>query len=259
MGGDITVSSQEGKGSIFHVEIDLSAGDAAGVAKRDADSRRVVGIEAGQPRYRVLIADDNQENRDLLAHTLGPVGFELRVAKDGAEAIREFQAWQPDVILMDLRMPVMDGREATRCIKSSPRGKETPIIIVTASSFEDGQQDMTAAGANGYIRKPFRESELFDALALCLSVKYVYADEAASSLPQPSAAAATLSAEALCRLPKDLVQGIRDTASGANLKPLLAFISQLEGHDAQAAEGLRELANHFDYEAILRLLSGDEA
>ena len=259
MGGDITVSSQEGKGSIFHAEIGLSAGDVAGVAKKAADSRHVVGIAPGQPKHRVLIVDDNKENRDLLAQALGPVGFELRQANDGAEAIREFQAWQPDVILMDLRMPVMDGREATRRIKSTPKGKETAIIVLTASSFEDGRKDMAAIGVDGYIRKPFRESELFEALARCLSITYVYAEEAAGSLPQPSAAAATPSAEALSRLPKDLVQGIRDAASGANLKRLLTLISQLETHDAQAAEGLRELANHYDYEAILRVLPGDPA
>ncbi|MFA5863355.1 MAG: response regulator [Phycisphaerae bacterium] len=259
MGGDITVSSQEGKGSIFHVEIGLSAGDVAGVAKNAADSRRVVGIKPGQPKYRVLIADDNKENRDLLAQTLGPVGFELRQANDGEEAIREFQAWQPDIILMDLRMPVIDGREATRRIKSSPKGKETSVVVLTASSFEDGRRDMTAAGANGYIRKPFREPELFETIARCLGVEYVYAEEAAGSLPRPSAATATLSAEALSRLPKDLIQGIRDTASGANLKLLLTLISQLETHDPQAAEGLRELANHYDYEAILRVFSGGPA
>jgi PAS domain S-box-containing protein len=254
MGGDITVSSQEGKGSIFRVEIALNAGGVAGVEKKAADSRRVVGIEPGQPRYRVLIADDNKENRDLLAQTLGPIGFELRQATDGEEAIREFEAWRPDVILMDLRMPVMDGREATRRIKSSPRGEETSVIVLTASSFEDGRQDMTAAGASGYIRKPFRESDLFETIARCLSVKYVYAEEAAGPSPRESAATADLSAEALSRLPKDLIQGIRDAASGANLKPLLALISQVEAHDARAADGLRELADRYDYEAILRVL-----
>jgi hypothetical protein len=118
---------------------------------------------------------------------------------------------------------------------------------------------MAAIGTNGYIRKPFRESELFETIARCLGVKYVYAKGAASSLPQQSTATATLSAEAMSRLPKDLVQGIRDTASGANLKLLLTLIGQLETHDAQAAEGLRELANHYDYEAILRVLPGDPA
>jgi CheY-like chemotaxis protein/anti-sigma regulatory factor (Ser/Thr protein kinase) len=256
MGGDITVSSQEGKGSIFHVEIGLSAGDVAGVAKKAADSRRVVGIEPGQPKYRVLIVDDNKENRDLLTQALGPVGFELRQANDGAEALREFQAWQPDVILMDLRMPVIDGREATRRIKSSPKGKETSVIVLTASSFEDGRKDMIAAGADGYIRKPFRESELFENLARCLSVKYVYAEEAAGSLPHQSVATATPSAETLSHLPKILVQDLRAAASGADLKSLLTLISQVETHDAQAAEGLRELATRYDYEAILGVLPG---
>jgi CheY-like chemotaxis protein len=218
-----------------------------------------VGIELGQPTYRVLIADDNKENRDLLAQTLGPVGFELRQANDGAEAIREFQAWQPDIILMDLRMPVMDGREATRRIKSTPEGKETAIVALTASSFEDGRKDMAAIGTDGYIRKPFREPELFETIARCLGVNYVYAEEVAGSVPKQSSATATLSAQSLSRLPKDLVEGIRDTASAANLKPLLALISQVETHDAQAAKGLSELANNYDYEAILRVLSGSAA
>jgi CheY-like chemotaxis protein len=259
MGGDITVTSQEGRGSIFHVEIGLSAGNVAGMAKRAADSRRVVGIEPGQPHYRVLIADDNKENRDLLAQTLGPVGFELRQANDGEEAIREFRAWQPNIILMDLRMPVMDGREATRRIKATPKGKETSILVLTASSFEDGREDMAAAGTNGYIRKPFREPELFEAIARCLGVRYVYAKEPAGPLPPASAATAALTAEALSRLPQGLVQGIREAASGADLKRLLTLISQVEAHDAPAAEGLRESANRYDYEAVLRAFPGGPA
>jgi CheY-like chemotaxis protein len=256
MGGDITVSSREGKGSIFHVEIGVSAGDVAGVAKKAIDSRRVVGIEPGHPKYRVLIADDNRDNRHLLAQMLGPLGFELRQATDGEQAIREFEAWRPAVILMDLRMPVIDGREATRRIKAGPRGKETWIIVLTASSFEDGRQDMIAAGADGYIRKPFRESELFETIARCLGLRYVYAEEAAGSLPVQSTATAALSAEMLSRLPKDLVQGIRDAASGANLKLLLTLISRVGTHDARAEGGLRELAARYDYEAILGVLPG---
>jgi PAS domain S-box-containing protein len=256
MGGDITVSSREGKGSIFHVEISLGAGGAADVAKKAADSRHVVGIEPGEPKYRVLIVDDNQENRDLLAQTLGPIGFELHQARDGAEAIREFQAWQPDLILMDLRMPVMDGREATRRIKATPEGKETKIIILTASSFEDGRKDMTAISANGFVRKPFREPELFENIARCLSVKYVYSEEAAGSWPRQPAATGIPSAEELSRLPQILAQDLRIAASGANLKSLLTLIGQAEIHDAPAAQGLRELAMRYEYEAILRVLPG---
>jgi CheY-like chemotaxis protein len=256
MGGDITVSSQVGKGSIFHVEIILNVGDVAGVAKKAVDNCRVVGIEPGQPKYRVLIADDNKENRDLLAQMLGPVGFELREANDGEEAIREFQTWKPDIILMDLRMPVMDGREATRRIKATPKGKKTAILVLTASSFEDGRKDMAAIGVDGYIRKPFRESEVFETIARCLSIKYVYAEETAGSLPQQSAATATLSAEVLSHLPKRLIEDLRAAASGANLKSLLTLISQVTTHDAQAAEGMRELAARYDYEAILGALPG---
>jgi CheY-like chemotaxis protein len=157
---------------------------------------------------------------------------------------------------MDLRMPVMDGREATRRIKSMPQGKETAIIVLTASSFEDGRKDMAAIGVDGYIRKPFRESELFENLARCLSIKYVYAEEAAGSLAQPLEATAAPSVEALSCLPKGLVQDLRVAASGANLKSLLTLISQVAPYDAQAAEGLREMAMRYDYEAILGVLPG---
>ena len=147
-----------------------------------------------------------------------------------------------------------EGGEATRRIKSMPRGKETAIIVLTASSLEDGRKDMASIGVDGYIRKPFRESELFEAIARCLSIKYVYAEETAGSLPQQSAATSALSAEALSHLPKSLVQDLRAAASGANLKSLLTLIRQVETQDAQAAEGLRGLANLYDYEAILRVL-----
>ena len=256
MGGDITVRSQEGKGSIFHLEIGVSAGDVAGVAKAAADSRRVVGLDPAVPKFRVLIVDDNKENRDLLTQTLRPVGFELRQAMDGAEALREFHAWRPHVILMDLRMPVMDGREATRRIKATPEGRETAIIVLTASSFQDGRKDMAAMGVDGYIRKPFREAELFEGLARCLQIKYVYAEDPASSPPPQTAATSALCAEALSHLPESLVQELRSAAAAANLKQLLTLIGQVKTHDAQAAERLRELAQRYEYEGILGVLPG---
>jgi PAS domain S-box-containing protein len=256
MGGDIAVSSREGKGSIFHVEIGLSAGNMASMAKTATDTRRVVGLEPGQPKCRVLIVDDNKENRELLTQTLGPVGFELRQAIDGAEAIREFEAWQPDIILMDLRMPVMDGREATRRIKSTPKGQATAVIVLTASPFEDGRKEMAAIGVDGYVRKPFRESEIFDTISRCHGIRYVYADETAGPASPPEAARTTLSAAALSNLPKSLVHDLRAAASGANLKSLLTLISQVKTHDAETAAGLRELATRYDYEAILGALPG---
>src|SRR6185436_10129796 len=121
--------------------------------------RRVVKLQPGQPTCRVLIADDIEENRQLLSQLLAPVGFEIRLATNGAEAVREFEHWRPHLILMDFRMPVMDGHEAIRRISAMAGGKELKIIAVTASAMEENRQALMEVGADDFIGKPFREAE----------------------------------------------------------------------------------------------------
>jgi signal transduction histidine kinase len=117
MGGSLTVSSAPGRGSIFRFEVALP--EAIPVAVED-DAPMVVGLEPGQPVFRVLIADDVADNRTLLDALMRSVGFEVRQARHGREAVEIWTSWQPHLIWMDVRMPVMDGIEATREI----RGRE---------------------------------------------------------------------------------------------------------------------------------------
>ena len=128
MGGDITVSSQVGQGSTFRFEIKTEEGDAKNLAEQ-ALQRRAIGLQPGQPEFRLLVVDDKDTNRRLLSSLLSIVGFQVREAVNGAEAIDVFEAWRPQLILMDLRMPVMDGYEATRRIKATTAGQATAIIV----------------------------------------------------------------------------------------------------------------------------------
>src|SRR3954468_24835114 len=130
MGGAITVSSQVGKGSVFTIHLPLKEGEAQAVQTKDKP-RHVLRLRPGQATCRLLIADDIEDNRQLLAQLLGPVGFEIRLATNGAEAVREFADWQPQLILMDFRMPVMEGREAICQIRAAPDGDVPKIIAVT--------------------------------------------------------------------------------------------------------------------------------
>jgi CheY-like chemotaxis protein len=252
MGGDITVSSQVGRGSLFGFNIALKEADPAAVVVK-AESRCVTGLQPGQPQYRVLVADDKEDNRELLSQMLGPVGFQIRQVADGEEAVKEFEMWNPSLILMDLRMPVVDGYEAIRRIRASVGGKDARIIAVTASAFEDTRQEVVATGADDFISKPFRETELFEKIGRLLGVKYVYAEEPVSVAAKPEALEA-LTSEELTGLPGELVRQIREATINADLDRMLELIQQATTHDARAANGLRSLAERFEYQKLLDLI-----
>ncbi|MDO8754337.1 MAG: ATP-binding protein, partial [Anaerolineales bacterium] len=161
MGGDISVSSQFGKGSLFRFEINIEEGQE-GAMRKKAESHRVAGLQPGQKIRRVLIADDKDDNRVLLSQMLGRIGFEVREVVNGEQAVQEFKKWRPHMILMDTRMPVMNGYEAIKRIRSSVDGKKVKIVSVTASAFEEDRKKAMEIGADDFLGKPFREDVLLE-------------------------------------------------------------------------------------------------
>ena len=254
MGGAITVNSQVGKGSVFVIRLPLKEGQAQAVQARDTP-RHVLRLLPGQATCRVLIADDIEDNRQLLAQLLAPVGFEVRLATNGAVAVQEFEAWRPHLILMDFRMPVMDGHEAIRRIRALAGGKEPKIIAVTASAMDENRQDLMKIGADDFIGKPFREAELFQKIHAHLGVEYVYAEEPAAAAPENTA---ELTPDSLAGWPPDLLHPMREAVITADLDQLLLRIQDVEARDPRVAQGLRRLAEGFQYQKLLDLLSTGE-
>jgi PAS domain S-box-containing protein len=255
MGGDITVTSRVGAGSVFVIKLPFKVGDPQAVQAKD-NPTAVLKLEPGQPECRVLIADDIEDNRQLLSQLLEPVGFEVRLATNGAEAVQQFEKWQPHLILMDFRMPVMDGHEAIRRIRAMERGQEPKIIAVTASAMEDNRQELMEIGADDFIGKPFREAELFQKIRVHLGVAYVYAER--------SPAAATevvreLTPKSFLALPSELIGAMREAVLTADLDTLLAEIQKVEARDPRMAHGLKRLADGFEYQKLLDLLSAGAA
>ncbi len=251
MGGDITVTSQVGKGSVFVINLPLNEGEAQAIQATDIP-RHVLSLQPGQPMCRVLIADDIEDNRQLLAQLLAPVGFEIRLATNGAEAVEGFVEWRPHLILMDFRMPVMDGHEAIRRIRALPGGQEPKIIAVTASAMDDNRQELMEIGADDFIGKPFREAELFQMIHSHVGMEYVYAEEATvESHSEP----AELTPELLAAWPSNLIDPMRDAVMTADLDGLLTKIQEVEARDPRIAQGLRRLAEGFHYQKLLDLFS----
>ncbi|PSR19420.1 hypothetical protein C8255_02090 [filamentous cyanobacterium CCP3] len=172
MGGSLTVESTVGVGTCFTGIVPLREGPGLGLST--ADQRVVSGMAPGQPTYRLLVVDDHWENRQFLVQLLSPLGFELYEAASGREAIDQWQRHRPHLIWMDMRMPEMDGREATRVIKQQPEGRDTIIVALTASTFESERASILQAGCDDFIRKPVDTTQLLKALAKHLGVRYQY-------------------------------------------------------------------------------------
>ena len=250
MGGQIGVASEPDMGSVFYFEIPVAVLPAE-VTPAEPRHGRVIGLKEGQPRYRLLIVEDHPENRLLLYKLLEPLGFDMRDAANGQEAVEIFEQWHPDLIWMDVRMPVMDGSEATRRIKQTEAGAHTRVIALTAHALEEERQEILASGCDDFIRKPYRDSEIFDALARHLGIRFRYAGE---SRPTGEKKAGKLTVDQLYELPGDLVEELSKAVELLDGPRILEVIRHIGDLDHTLGDRLRCMAENLQHKELLRVL-----
>ncbi|NJK69485.1 MAG: response regulator [Microcoleus sp. SU_5_3] len=251
MGGDITVSSKVGVGTIFKFDITTQVVDAAD-DEAQQNKRRVIALEPNQPRYRILIVDDKPLNRQLLVQLLNPFGFELKEASNGQEAVQIWHEWEPHLIWMDMRMPVMDGYTATQQIKATTKGEATAIIALTASVLEEERAIVLSAGCDDFIRKPFREQQIFAAMNKHIGVRYIYEepiDQAAKTISKTEIKD-VLAPEALATLPPELLANLASSAKSSDIGEVDRLIQEVKAINASIGEAFLALANEFEYGKI---------
>jgi CheY-like chemotaxis protein len=210
-------------------------------------TRRVVGLAPGsQGEYRVLVVDDRWENRRLLVEWLRIGGFQVREAADGAEAIGLWEAWSPQLIWMDMRMPVMDGYEATRRIKATLKGQATVVIALTASAFEHEQAVVLAAGCDDFVRKPVREALVFEKLAQHLGLRFMYEEQPAA----PPASPGEVSPALLAVLPAEWLRQLLQAVLVADMEQVWISIDQIRERHATLASLLEQLAESYQIDRL---------
>jgi CheY-like chemotaxis protein len=254
MGGEIRAESEIGRGSVFAFEVPVEVVSVTELEKPPA-THRVTGLEPGQPDYRLLIVDDQEVNRKLLAKILKPIGFQVREAANGREALDLWETWEPHLIWMDMRMPLMDGYETTRRIKATTRGMATIIIAVTASALEEDRALILSEGCDDYIRKPFHEQDLFDVLAKHLGVRYVYeAIEPEESAPAVSMDEQVRWVERLRAVDPMWRAELERATTLGDQGEIERLASRIRAQEPELAEGILELAGRFDHDRILDLI-----
>jgi signal transduction histidine kinase len=250
MGGDIQIKSVVDQGTTvtFYLPIEITSAEAV---KTYPVTPIPVGVVEGTPKYRILVADDKWTNRKLLSKILHPLGFEVREVENGRQVLEYWQDWRPNLIFMDIRMPVIDGLEAARQIKSSLEGQATVIIALSASSFEEDRIPILSAGCDDFIRKPFREAEIYEKLSRHLGVEFIYAPQTVSIVS--NAESVKLTADDMGVLPETWQADFYQATLALDLSAMIQAIEVIRPQYPQIAAYLTALANQFQYDKIQNL------
>jgi CheY-like chemotaxis protein len=254
LGGKLTARSQVGKGSAFRfgIEVGLSEG---GDLRIPAIARRVSGLLPGQPQHRILLVDDDSDSRDVFRRVLEQTGFHVLEAGNGQEAVDLHATRRPDLILMDLRMPVMDGHEAARRMRDE-QGREihTPIIAVTAHVMERGSLSAVFPEFDDLVRKPAAAAELFEKIGRCLDVTFVYQGCISESENEGTRAAAELSSADLSVLPRDWLEDFSHASRTGRSRKLLDLIDRIQPAQPDLGPVLTEWVRSYRFDRLIAVV-----
>ncbi|MFD2110484.1 ATP-binding protein [Thiorhodococcus fuscus] len=250
LGGSIEVESAVGTGSHFHLRLPLDIAEHVPASpSTQTEFLPMAQPEPNQPAYRILNVEDNANNRLLLETLLKAAGLDLRTATNGAEGVEAFRQWHPDLVLMDIRMPVMDGLEATRRIRALPGGKTCRIVAITASSLSAEREQILSADFDGFMSKPYRNRDVQSLLEQHLGLKFQEQDNNCETFNTESGSHLTL--------PKDLHSLLTEPLILGDAKRIEAALDNIEPKHPAVAAMLRDWAADYQYQRILSWLDDD--
>jgi two-component system, sensor histidine kinase and response regulator len=269
MGGNIKVSSTPEQGSLFAFDIQITLADKA-LVQTTVTQQKVLRLATNQPEYRILVVDDILESRILLVKLLTSIGFSVCEAENGQQAVSVWENWQPHLIFMDMRMPILDGYEATREIRIQEQKRreassitldqlpitKTIIFALTASAFEEQRQKILAIGCDDFIRKPLQTEILFEKIRQSLGVKYDYEEESSGEAQTNKVEQILSEADyhrLLSQMPPEWLAKVYEAASECCDDIISELIEEIPPEQATLANALTDLIENFQFKKIIKL------
>ncbi|MEM1394811.1 MAG: ATP-binding protein, partial [Cyanobacteria bacterium P01_H01_bin.150] len=270
MGGDIKFESTPAVGSKFTFDIKVNLASSQQIAI-DKTTREVIGLAESSIKYRILVVDDRPESRLLLIKMLSQIGFSTKEAANGLQAIAEWEEWEPHLILMDMRMPTMDGYQATKIIKSRQKEieysnfitKRTVVIALTANAFEEQKDEIITAGCDDLINKPFPKEILLEKLNQHLGVQYLYQENNQEDNPNNSKSITTeadnnfnpdILRQSLSEMSSEWVTKLQQASAQCSDNLIFDLLKETPPKNPQLTETLKYFAENFQFDKILQAI-----
>ena len=245
MEGDITIESEYGKGAEFAFSFKYLEGNES-ILKSDKEELQVASLSPEMKGLKVAIVDDRFENRDILYKKLNPLGFDTRMAENGKEAIELYEEWKPDIILMDVVMPVMNGVEATRQILKIAGNHKVKIFVVSASALESEQKEIMEIGATVFIKKPVIFNLLLTEMHNKAGVKFIYKEEEKKK--------ETIKNSMPSDVPEHLKVSFLKASEEGDFTLLQDLLETLEKETGKSFKFIEDCINEMEFEAIINWL-----
>jgi CheY-like chemotaxis protein len=251
LGGDVTLlHSKPGEGSVFRFVFNAQRG-INGSIQNTGEMPLVKHIAHGQAVPRILAVDDDSENLKMLRFMLGEVGFVVDVVTSGADTLKRWDDGNSfDLILMDRRMPGMDGIETIKRLKERPGGRNIPIIMVTANELADGMQELV----DGCVLKPLRREVLLMEIQRIIGVQYEFDDEPVVPKEQITA----IDSDDLLQVTATQRESLKLAVHSGDIRQMRAVTEDIANEHPGLAAVLRNLINHYDYDELNRLLKQNQ-
>ena len=252
MGGDLKLRSTPGVGTTFSFVLEFPILEEI-EAVPEPQLLEITGYK--EPMRRILLVDDKPENRQILFHTLAPLGFILSEAESGLDCLAQLAEDAVDLVLLDLRMAELDGFETARRIRNLPGGEQVKIVATSAGVFEETREKSLATGCDDFLPKPIDEGELLDTLERLLRLEWISSDRPEETTNTPCADTIFPS------LATADIEELRTFARHGNITKILRSLERLETHGDEYQPLIRLLRRHvasFQMKNILEVIESLE-